>query len=146
MKLARQKGLILSHPGEMGAPLRTDIKIKCHLLFPIQRFKGTKEARLVAGCVCVCVCVCGQTASLRNSCGPVSQRRWPPPPSQLTAGMNGASGGPRALDTMTGTSKCSKGPVRRLLKVHGDLLFPQSPFTPPKGECFGFPQRSDRWK
>ena len=58
MKLARQKGLILSHPGEMGAPLRTDIKIKCHLLFPIQRFKGTKEARLVAGGVCVCVCVC----------------------------------------------------------------------------------------
>ena len=27
------------------------------------------------------------------------------PPSELTAGMNGASGGPRALDTMTGTSK-----------------------------------------
>ena len=56
MKLARQKGLIVSHPREMGAPLRTDIKIKCHLLFPIQRFKGTKAARLVA-CVCVCVCI-----------------------------------------------------------------------------------------
>lgn len=138
MKLARQKGLILSHPREMGAPLRTDIKIKCHLLFPKRRFKGTKEARLGVGAV------------VRQPLSEISVAQFPRgdglPPSQLTAGVNGASGGPRALDTMTGTSKCSKGPVRRLLKAHGDLLFPQSPFTPPKGECFGLPQRSDRWK
>lgn len=138
MKLARQKGLILSHPKEMGAPLKTDIKIKCHLLFPKQRFKGTKEAKLVA-----------RGGGVRQPLSEIPVGQFPRgdglPPSQLTAGMNGASGGPRALDTMTGTSTCSKGPVRRLLEAHGDL-FPQSPFTPPKGECFGFPQRSDRWK
>ena len=49
MKPARQKGLILSHPRDMGAPLRADIKIKCHLLFPKRRFKGIKEARLAGG-------------------------------------------------------------------------------------------------
>ena len=63
----------------MGAPLRTDIKIKCHLLFPIQRFKGTKEARLVAGCVCVCVCVCVWSDSL-------SQKfLWPSFPEEMAS-------------------------------------------------------------
>ena len=140
MKPARQKGLILSHPREMGARLRTDIKIKCHLLFPKQRFKGTKETRLVGRQ--------GQTASLRNFCGPVSQRRWPPsfPTDRWDEWSFWWAQGFGHYDRDLLSGETSKEPVRRLFKANRDLLFPQSPFTPSKGECFGFSQQSDQWK